>query len=149
MQNKRNYLLSLAKSWNYYLWVPTHFAWLHHIFFTRTTLESAKLFFFSFFLPVRVVWNAHIYSKHSVNCANWIALSVEAVYCMTELFWKQLLNEVGVKIILILSSRWWHLITATSAIELKPVALHLVPIDVMSILTYSHQIGMITTLFIE
>ena len=49
-------------------------------------------------------------------CANWIAWSVKGVYCMTELFWKQLLNEVRVKIILISSSRWWRFLTATSAI---------------------------------
>ena len=65
------------------------------------------------------MWNARIYSKRaSVCCAKWIALSVEGVYCMTEFFWKQLLDEVRVKIILISSSRWWRFVTATSAIGL-------------------------------
>ena len=75
-------------------------------------------------MQVYVVWNVRIYSKcASVCCAIWIALSVEGVYCRTELFWKQLLNEVKVKIILISSSRWWCFHTATSAIDhwlLKP-----------------------------
>ena len=82
-----------------------------------------------FFLPVRthfipayVMWNVRIYSKLASVCfANWIALSmlsVDGVYCMTDLFWKQLLKKVLVKIILISSGRWWRFVTATSAIEL-------------------------------
>ena len=98
--------------------MPSTTGWNHYIF-TRTILESAKLFFLpvrTHFIQAYVVWNARIYSKRaSVCCANWIALSVEGVYCMTELFWKQLLKEVRVKIILISSSHWWCFITATSA----------------------------------
>ena len=41
------------------------------------------------FLQAYVIWNARIYCKPaSVCCANWIALSVEGIYCMTDLFLK-------------------------------------------------------------
>ena len=77
--------------WNYYIFFPTN-------------LESAKMLLLLllvvvvvllvFLLPVRThfiqayfVWIACIYSKRSSVCyANWIALRVEGVYCMTELF---------------------------------------------------------------
>ena len=77
------------------------------------------------------VLNACIYNKSMlcemraftanthVCCANWIVLTVEGIYpslcCMT-VFWKQNLNEMWVKIILISSSCWWYFVTATSAI---------------------------------
>ena len=68
------------------------------------------------FIQAYVVWNARIYCKHtSVCCANLIALSVEGIYCMTELFFfKQLLNEV--RVILRSSSRWWRFVRATSVV---------------------------------
>ena len=61
-------------------------------------------------MPFMQAYAVYSNKRTSVCCANWIALSVEGVYCMTELFffWKQLMNEVRVKIILISSSRWWR-----------------------------------------
>ena len=64
------------------------------------------------------MWNAQIYSKHaSVCCVNWIVLSVAGIYYKTEFFWKQVLDEVRVKIIVISPSRGWRFHTATSAID--------------------------------
>ena len=94
--------------------------WNHCIFYPHYTGISKVAFLplCSHFMQAYVVWNARIYSKRtSVCCAIWIALSVKGIYCTTELFWKQLMNEVGVKIILILSSRWWRFVTAASAID--------------------------------
>ena len=63
------------------------------------------------------VWNAHIYNIcSSTCCANWIALSIKGVHCMTGIYWKQLLDEVRVKIILISTSHWWRFVAATFAI---------------------------------
>ena len=39
MEKQKNYLLCLAISLNHYLRVPTHFAWLHHIFCTFLQLR--------------------------------------------------------------------------------------------------------------
>ena len=94
------------------------------------------------FIQAYVVWNSPIYCKRaSICCANWIALIVEGVYCMTELFWKLLLNEVCVKIILISSSRWWRFLTATSAIEIIKGVLHPKPNHVL------HSISKLSTSF--
>ena len=83
---------------------PSTTGWNHDIFYPHYT-EISKVVFLpvqTHFIKVYVVWNAHIYSKcASVCCANWIASSVEGIYCMTELFWKQLLNDVWINIILI------------------------------------------------
>ena len=60
--------------------------WNHYIFY-HTILESAKMFFLpvhTHFIQAYVVWNARIYSKRpSECCANWIALSVKGIYCIT------------------------------------------------------------------
>ena len=53
--------------------------------------------FHTTYIQAYVVWNTPIYSKRASVChANWIVLSVEGIYCMTVLFWKQLLNEVRI-----------------------------------------------------
>ena len=97
--------------------------------FTRTILESAKLFFLparTHFIQAYDVWNPCIYCKYASVCfANWIALSVKRIYCMPELYWKQLWNEVRVKIILILSSCWWRFVTATCATLFMKSCCHL------------------------
>ena len=94
------------------------------IFFTCTLLEISKVVFPSIrhtFITSVCCVNALIYSKRtSACCANWIVSSVTGIYCMPEFLENNspdFLDEVGVKIIQISSSRWWRFIIATSAIE--------------------------------
>ena len=77
------------------------------IFFTRTILESASCF---------SVGNVRIFNKRML-CETRVFIASAQAYAVrtglrevSELFWKQLLDEVRVKIILILSSRWWRFV---------------------------------------
>ena len=93
---------------------PSTTGWNHYIFYPHYTGIRKGFFFLQIcthFIQMYVVSNTH---------TKQIALSVDGVYCMTELFCKQLSNEVLVKIIPILSSRWWRFVTATS-----PIARHM------------------------
>ena len=96
---------------------PSMTGWNHAIFYPQWNQQcccSASTHAFH----TSILCETCIYIKRaSVCCANWIALSIEGIYCMTEFFWKQLLNEVRVKIILISPCHWWHFVTATSAIQ--------------------------------
>ena len=97
------------------------------IFFTSTIREITKVVY-----KESSVSNAHIYNKRMLYETHASIASSQAyaartglrqvsrAYCMTEFFYNNFadfLDEVGVKIIQILSSRWWRLLTATSAIS--------------------------------
>ena len=112
------------------LWPFVHFSVLNSTCCCKETPSRTALYWNQqsfLFLPVHthflqayVVWNVHIYSKRtSVCCVNWIALKFKGVYWMTELFWKQLLNEAQVKIIVISSSCWLRFIAATCSIGIE------------------------------
>ena len=91
------------------------------IIFTRIILDSAKLFFCR---KVRISNNHSCVKRAYLQQARKrVPCELDCVncrghrYCMA-IFWKQLLDEVRVKRILISSSCWWRFLTATSAIQM-------------------------------
>ena len=93
---------------------PSTIGWNHILPALYWNQQSCFFCQYAHFSPKRMLCEtrAFIAKRLDVRCANWIALSVDGIYCMTELFLKTTFEWI----VLISSSRWWHFVTATSAI---------------------------------
>ena len=83
---------------------PSTAGWKLDIFYPHCTGIRKVVFLLATYASSnkRMLSETHIFIANASVCSvNWIALRVKGIYWMAELFWKQLMDDVRVKIIMV------------------------------------------------